>query len=112
MIDWMLAGVLTAVLMAEVVDALALRQLARQCLVMKPSSPEERRLLRWYAQGFDDSRAITAWLTGASLLLALIALSLSAHPALIGGALLLAACAHGEGRLSAALRRRFYRAQI
>lgn len=107
MLDWMLVGLLAAVLMAEVMDALALRQLVRYCLYAQPQSPEEKRLVRWYAEGFDHARAISSWLTGASLVLAAGAFALGANPALVIAAVLLAAIAHCERRISMRLRRRF-----
>lgn len=110
MIDWMLAGVLMAVLMAELVDAWALRHLTGRCLAIHPRSPAERRVVRWYAEGFDHSRAVASWLTVACLILTVVALGAAVHPLLTVSALVLAACAHGERCLSIALKRRFRRA--
>lgn len=105
-INWILAGALLAVLLAEVADALALRQLTRQCLALRPKSRDEWRLVRWYAEGFDHSMAVTAWLSMGCLGLTAIALMCGAHPLVIAAGVLLAAAAHGEKRLGARLRRR------
>lgn len=106
MINWVIAGALVAVLLAELVDAWALRQLKLQCLGMRPRSQAELQRIRWYAEGFDHSIAVTSWLFGGSLLLAVVAGACNAHPAVIGACLLLALGAHGERRFSAHLRQR------
>lgn len=105
MINWIIAGALLAVLLAELADAWALRQLTRQCLGLRPKSRDEWRLVRWYAEGFDHSIAVTAWLSMACLGLTAIALLCGAHPAMVCSGLLLAAAAHGEKRMGAHLRR-------
>jgi hypothetical protein len=110
MINWMLAGVLAAVLSAELLDAWALRRLARQCQDIHPNSPEERRLVRWYAQGFGDACVLAGWLSAASLALAAVSLLARAHPGLIAAATLLAAGAYYERCMGANLLRRFRRA--
>lgn len=107
MIDWIIAGALTAVLLAELLDAWALRQLARRCLGIQPKSHAEVRLVRWYAEGFDHSISVTGWLRASSLLLTVIAALCGAHPLMIAASLLLAIAAHGERHFSASLRRRF-----
>ncbi|MGQ0700648.1 MAG: hypothetical protein ACT4PZ_20705 [Panacagrimonas sp.] len=112
MIDWMMAGALAAVLMAELVDAWALRELARRCQGIKPISSEDIRLVRWYAEGFEDSRAVTAWLRASSLVLTLLSVLLGAHALVILVSVLLAVGAHGECRFSAVLRRRFSRLEL
>jgi hypothetical protein len=58
MIDWIFGGALAAVLGAEMVDAWALAHLTRRCQGIRPKSSAEQRLVRWYAEGFDHSRAI------------------------------------------------------
>lgn len=107
MINWIIAGALAAVLMAELVDAWALRQLARRCLGIKPKSYAEVRLVRWYAEGFDHSISVTGWLRASSLVLTAIAALCGAHPLVIAASLLLAIGAHGERHFSTSLRRRF-----
>lgn len=107
MIDWIIAGALTAVLLAELADAWALHTLARRCIGIHPRTQAEVRLVRWYAEGFDHSIALTAWLRGGSLVLTLLAAIGGAHPLVIGVSLLLAVGAHGERRFSERLRRRF-----
>lgn len=109
MMDWILAGVLTAVLMAEAVDAWALHHLARRCLGMRPTCAAEARIVRWYAEGFDHSKAIASWLRIACLALTVIAVCVAAHPVVIVASLILALVAHGETRFSTELRRRFHR---
>lgn len=111
MMNWILAGALAAVLMAEVVDAWALHHLARRCLGIQPTSVAEVRLVRWYAEGFDHSKAIASWLRITCLALTLIAVGVSAHPIVIVSSVILALVAHGETRFSAELRRRFYRVE-
>lgn len=107
MINWIIAGALMAVLMAEVVDAWALHHLAQRCLGVKPKNQAERRLVRWYAEGFDHSMAVTAWLQAACLILTLLSVMCGAHPLVILASLILTVGAHGERRFSARLRRRF-----
>lgn len=107
MINWIIAGALLAVLLAELADAWALRQLTRRCLDVRPRSRAELRLVRWYAEGFDHSIAVTSWLAVGSLALTVIAALCGAHPLVIAASLLLALGAHGERRFSANLRRRF-----
>lgn len=111
MINWIIAGALAAVLMAELVDAWALRQLARRCLGIHPKTSAEVRLVRWYAEGFEHSISVTGWLRGGSLALTAIAALCGAHPLVIAASLLLAVAAHGERRFSARLRRRFMRTE-
>lgn len=111
MMDWILAGALTAVLMAEAVDAWALHHLARRCIGIRPTSIAEARLVRWYAEGFDHSKAVAAWLRIACLALTVTSVCVSAHPVLIVASLILALVAHGETRFSTELRRRFYRVE-
>lgn len=107
MIDWIIAGALNAVLMAEVVSAWALRRLAQRCVGMRPRSQDEQRLVRWYAEGFDHTMALSSWLRGGSLVLTLLAVACGAHPLVIVASLILAIAAHGERCFSARLRRRF-----
>ena len=107
MINWVIAGALLAVLLAEVADAWALHQLARRCLHVRPRSRADVRLLRWYAEGFDHSIAVTSWLAIGSLVLTVIAAVCGAHALVIAASLLLTIGAHGERRFSASLRRRF-----
>ncbi|MGQ0619072.1 MAG: hypothetical protein ACT4QA_04000 [Panacagrimonas sp.] len=111
MMDWILAGALAAVLMAEVVDAWALHHLAKRCLGIHPTSVDEARLVRWYAEGFDHSKAITSWLRVTCLALTLISVCVAAHTLVISGSILLALVAHWETRFSTELRRRFYRVE-
>lgn len=107
MINWIITGALAAVLMAEVVDAWALRQLARRCLGIHAKSSAEIRLVRWYAEGFDHSVSITSWLRASCIALTLIAVLCGAHPLVIVASLVLAVAAHGERYFSESLRRRF-----
>ncbi len=107
MINWVIAGALLAVLLAELADAWALRQLTRQCLGVRSRSRADLRLVRWYAEGFDHSIAVTSWLAVGSLVLTAIAAICGAHPLVIAASLMLAIGAHGERRLGATLRRRF-----
>jgi len=107
MMDWIIAGALTAVLLAELADAWALHSLARRCIGIQPRTQAEIRLVRWYAEGFDHSIALTAWLRGGSLALTLLAVISGAHPLVILASLVLAVAAHGERRFSERLRRRF-----
>lgn len=107
MIDWIVAGALTAVLLAEVADAWALRQLARRCTGLRPRTRDEQRLVRWYAEGFDHSIAITSWLGYACIALTTVAALGGAHPGVVAAGALLSAGALSERRLSAVLRRRF-----
>lgn len=107
MINWIIAGALAAVLMAELADAWALHQLTRRCIGIQPRSPAEIRLVRWYAEGFDHSIAFTAWLRAGSVVLTLVAATCGAHPLVILASLLLAIAAHGERHFSERLRRRF-----
>ncbi|MGQ0528273.1 MAG: hypothetical protein ACT4PG_00350 [Panacagrimonas sp.] len=107
MINWIIAGALMAVLMAELVDAWALHHLARRCLGVQGKTVAEQRLVRWYAEGFDHSIAVTAWLQVACLALTLLSVLCGAHPMVIVASVLLTVGAHGERRFSARLRRRF-----
>lgn len=109
MADWIIAGALAAVLMAEVADAWAVHRLARCCLGIRARSRTEARLVRWYAEGFDHSIAIASWLRAGSLILTLCAVACAAHPLVIAASVLLAIGAHGERWASARLRRRFMR---
>jgi hypothetical protein len=106
-IDWIIAGALTAVLLAEVADAWALRQLALRCTGIRPRTRDEQRLVRWYAEGFEHSIAVTSWLGYGCIALTVVAALAGAHPAVIGAGAVLAAGALGERRFSAVLRRRF-----
>lgn len=110
MIDWIMAGVLAAVLLAEIADAWALRQLAQRCTGIRVRSRGEERLMRWYAEGFDHSTTIASWLRAGSLALTVCAVLLGAHPLVIVASALLAVGAHGERCFSRRLRRRFMRA--
>ncbi len=107
MINWIIAGALLAVLLAELADAWALHQLARRCLGIRPKTRADRRLVRWYAEGFDHSIALTSWLGISSMGLTALAVVCGAHPAVIAASVLLMIGAHGERRFSASLRRRF-----
>ncbi len=106
MINWIIAGALTAVLLAELVDAWALRQLTVQCLGIRPRSRADLQKIRWYAEGFDHSIAVTSWLFGGSLALTAVAVLCGAHPVVIAACVVLTLGAHGERRFSAHLRRR------
>lgn len=107
MVDWIIAGALTAVLLAEMADAWALRLLARRCGSIQPRTRADVRLVHWYAEGFEHSMALTSWLGFAGLALTLIAASCGAHPAVTAASLLLTLGALGERRFSDHLRRRF-----
>lgn len=111
MVDWILAGVLAAVLAAEVVDAWALHQLVRRCAGIQPKTNAERRLVLWYAEGFDHSRLLTGWLRAASIALTILCVAMAVHPVLVLGSLLLAVGAHCERCASTNLRRRFFRGE-
>lgn len=111
MINWIITGALAAVLLAELADAWALRQLARRCLGIQAKSSAEIRLVRWYAEGFDHSVSITGWLRASCLALTLVAVLGGAHPVVIAASLLLAIGAHGERYFSESLRRRFMRVE-
>ncbi len=106
-VDWIIAGALTAVLLAEVADAWALRQLTRRCTGIRARTRDEQRLVRWYAEGFDHSIAVTSWLGYSCIALTLVAVLCGAHPAVIAASALLSMGAMGERRFSAVLRRRF-----
>jgi hypothetical protein len=106
-IDWIVAGALTAVLLAEVADAWALRQLALRCIGIQPRTRDEQRLVRWYAEGFDHSIAVTSWLGYGCIALTIVAAFGGASPMVILAGALLSAGALGERRFSAVLRRRF-----
>lgn len=110
MINWILAGVLAAVLAAELMDAWALHHLTRRCLGLNAKSNDERRLVRWYAEGFEHSRAIASWLRAGCLLLTVLSVALGAHMLLIAASLALTVVAHGEREVSVSLRRRCCRA--
>lgn len=110
MIDWMMGGALMAVLIAELFDAWALRQLTRRCDALPLGTPDRARLVRWYAEGFLHCCAVTKWLRAGSLVLAILGFGLGAHPAVLLAALLLAAAAHGESRFGAVQRRRYLQA--
>ena len=107
MVDWIIAGALTAVLLAEVADAWALRQLALRCIGIQPRTRDEQRLVRWYAEGFDHSIALTSWLGCGCIALTGVAALCGAQPVVIAAGALLSAGALGERRFSAILRRRF-----
>lgn len=107
MIDWIVAGALTAVLLAEVADALALRQLASRCMGIQPRTRDEQRLVRWYAEGFDHSIAVTSWLGYGCIALTIVAALGGASAMVIAAGAVLSAGALGERRFSAVLRRRF-----
>lgn len=107
MMNWIIAGALTAVLLAEIADGLALRQLLIRCRAIHPASRSDIRLIRWYAQGFGHSRSLTTWLRHGSLALLLISILVGAHPVTIACSLIVTAVAHGEARLSAMLERRY-----
>lgn len=107
MIDWMMAGALGAILLAELVDAWVLRELARRCSALPGRTPDRARRVREYAEGFDHSRAVTGWLRTGSLVLAALSVGLGAHAWVIAGAVALAIAAHGECRFSVELRRRY-----
>lgn len=107
MIDWMMAGALAAVLAAELVDAWALHQLSRRCATAGGGPGDHERLVRWYAEGFEHSRAIASWLRAGSLVLAVLSIGLGAHPLVIVAALGLTVAAHGECRYSAVQRQRY-----
>ncbi len=107
MIDWMMVGALAAVLTAELVDAWALHQLSRRCAAVGEDRRDRERLVRWYAEGFEHSRAIAGWLRAGSLVLAVLSIGLGAHPLVIVAALALAVAAHGECRYSTVQRQRY-----
>lgn len=107
--DWILGGVLGAVLAAELVDAWALHHLARTCVGIRARSASERRLVQWYAEGFDHSRIVTSWLRAMCLGLTLVCLAMAVHPILAVASLGLAIVAHCERSFSVNLRRRFFR---
>jgi hypothetical protein len=107
MVDWIIAGALSAVLLAEVADAWALRQLALRCIGIQPRTREEQRLVRWYAEGFDHSIAVTSWLAYGCITLTVVAALCGASPAVIAAGAVLSAGAMGERHFSAMLRRRF-----
>lgn len=106
MIDWIIIGALVAILLAELVDAWALHRLARHCLGLRATTPTQARLVRWYAEGFEHSRAVASWLGAICVALTVLAVLCGAHPLVIAASLLLAVGAHGERHFSARLRRR------
>lgn len=106
MIDWMLLGVLGAVLVAEVLDALALHGLVRGCRAL-PAGTAPVAVAHEVAEGFDHSRRLTGWLRTACLVLAGCCLVGAAQPLLVVASLVLAAGAHCESGFSAALGRQF-----
>lgn len=107
MIDWIIAGALAAVLLAEMADAWALRLLVQRCDSVRSRTRADMRLVRWYAEGFEHSMALTTWLGMAGIALTLTAAFGGAHPAVITASLLLTLGALGERRFSDQLRRRF-----
>ena len=107
MVDWIIAGALTAVLLAEVADAWALRQLALRCMGIQPRTRDEQRLVRWYAEGFDHSIAVTSWLGYGCITLTIVAALCGASLPVIAAGAMLSVGALGERRFSAILRRRF-----
>ncbi|MGQ0503192.1 MAG: hypothetical protein ACT4P0_11400 [Panacagrimonas sp.] len=109
MVNWMIAGALAAVLIAELADVWAISHLVRRCRNIHPSNEGEMRTVRWYAEGFDHSRAISEWLRASCVALAVLSLLFGAHPLVILASLLLAVAAHGECRFSVLMRRRFFR---
>lgn len=111
MINWVMTGALAALLTAELVDAWALRQLVHRCMGICPRTRSELRLLRWYAEGFDHSVAVTGWLRATCLALTVASVLCGAHPLVIVASLLLAIGAHGERYFSAQLHRRFQRVE-
>ena len=109
MISWILGGALSAVLLAEIVDAVAVHRLARRCAGLHASGKGDARLIHWYAEGFGHSELMALWLRGATLVLMALAILCSAHPIVIVASAVLALAAHGERHISAVLRRRFQR---
>lgn len=109
MINWVMTGALAALLTAELADAWALHQLVQRCLGISPRTRSDVRLLRWYAEGFDHSVAVTGWLRATCLVLTVASVLFGAHPLVILASLLLAIGAHGERHFSARLHRRFQR---
>lgn len=107
MVDWIIAGALTAVLLAEMVDAWALRQLTCRCIGIEPRTREEQRLVRWYAEGFDHSIAVTSWLGYGCIALTALASLCGAQPAVVAAGVVLSAVAMAESHLGTRLRRRF-----
>lgn len=109
MVNWLLVIVLSAVIMAEVMDALAMRRLFSKCQSVGREQAGNVGLQRWYAQGFQHSVMLTGWLAIASAALGLLAFFLQAHPMLIVACVVLALVAHVQRYLSVILRRKFVR---
>jgi hypothetical protein len=112
MIDWMLLGLLSAVLVAEVLDALALQGLVRRCRRLPPRAVREPGFVRWCAEGFDHSRRLTGWLRTGCVVLALAGLAGAMSLPLVAASSVLALGAHYESRWSVSLRRRFLRVVV
>lgn len=109
MMNWIIAGALSAVLLAEIFDAVIVHRLARRCAGLSAAKSRDVRLVHWYAEGFEHSETITGWLRAGTLMLMILAFLCAAHPAVIIASAVLALIAHGEQRLSGTLRKRFKR---
>lgn len=107
MMSWIIAGALSAVLLAEIFDAIVVHRLARRCSGLSKQRDQDPRLVHWYAEGFGHSETIAGWLQVGTLILMLLAIFSAAHPAVVLASAALALIAHCEQRFSASLRRRF-----
>lgn len=83
MIDMLLLSVLVVLALLGLLDASLVYKLNRRCLQIERQGASAEGLLRWYSDGFGLMQRWARWLRDASLVLAVFAMILGAHPALI-----------------------------
>lgn len=83
MINFILMSLLIVLVLLALLDAGMIYKLNRRCLQIERDGAHDAGLLRWYSDGFGVMQRWARWLRDSSLVLAVFAMILGAHPALI-----------------------------
>lgn len=86
MTDYILLTALIILGISSFLDGRLLYRLNRRCVHAREAQNADRRLLRWYAQGFDQPLRLARWLVRINAVLLAAALLLHSAPVLVAGA--------------------------
>ncbi|MDT0495889.1 hypothetical protein RM530_00710 [Algiphilus sp. W345] len=86
MTDYILLTALIIVGITAFLDGRLLYRLNRRCVHAREGRNADNRLLRWYAQGFDQPLRLARWLVRINALLLAAALLLQSDPVLVASA--------------------------
>jgi multisubunit Na+/H+ antiporter MnhG subunit len=112
MIEYLLALALIGTACLAMAAGLSLYRLSAVCQRVERRTPCDRRLLRWYVQGFERPMRVTQWLLRSSLLLLFVSIVAKAALPLILVAVVLVGLSYAELRFGAQRERRHRHLQL